>query len=210
MGYLVETSGRLRLPESQEPAALTAARQQMLALPESGWLSGDIVTATLDELAQFAAACHLQREGDDLVCVTDEDGDPKWSEQATAFWAALAPFVGEGQVDFEGEDDERWSYVFVEGRLEQIGRNGWDGTGESIDEVAPGSQDNPVAVPTGRKPRTSGRYLIIGCIALFGGIFSVSLGGIVGWLAIAIGVYDIYTGLRMRREAAATSGPPNY
>lgn len=206
MGYLVTTIGRLRLPVSQEEAALTAARQQMLAT-DSGWLSDDLETATLDELAQFAASCRLERVGDDLRCHTDEDGDPKWSEQATVFWTALAPYVGEGRIDLEGEDDERWSYLFADGAVEQVGRNGWDGAVEQADHA-----DDPVDVPDsrppGRKPRTSGRYLLIGVIALGGGIFNVILGGVLGWLAIAIGVYDIYKGLRLRRSS--TSPPPNY
>ena len=206
MGYLVTTSGRLRLPVSQEDAALTAARRQMLAA-DSGWLSDDLATATLDELAQFAASCGLERVGDDLLCHTDEDGDPKWSEQATAFWTALAPYVDEGRIDLEGEDDERWSYLFADGAVEQVGRNGWDGTGEQADHA-----DHPVVVPesrpAGRRPRSSGRYLLIGVIALGGGIFNVSVGGVFGWLAIAIGVYDIYMGLRLRRSSATS--PPNY
>lgn len=205
MGYLVTTSGRLRLPVSQEDAALTAARQQMLAT-DSGWLSDDLETATLHDLAQFAASCRLERTGEDLFCHTDEDGDPKWSEQATAFWTALAPYVGEGRVDLEGEDDERWSYLFADGSVEQMGRNGWDGTGQA------GHADHPLAVPeprpAGRKPRSSGRYLLIGFIALGGGIVNVILGGVLGWLAVAIGAYDIYMGLRLRRSG--TSSPPNH
>ena len=206
MGYLVTTSGRLRIPVSQEDAALTAARQQMLTA-DSGWLSDDLETATLDELAQFAASCRLERVGDDLLCHTDEDGDPKWSEQATVFWTALAPYAGQGRVDLEGEDDERWSYIFADGAVEQVGRNCWDSTGEQADHA-----DHSVAVPesrpAGRRPRSSGRYLLIGIIALGGGIFNVSVGGVFGWLAIAIGVYDIYMGLRLRRSAAPS--PPNY
>lgn len=85
MGYLVETNGRLRIPLDHENAALEALKAAMAA--REGWFDPDDATwiESLDDLAAFAAAVTITRAGDWLLLTTDQSGDPKWSDQATAF-----------------------------------------------------------------------------------------------------------------------------
>lgn len=94
---------------------------------------------SLDQLATVAGAV-VERDGDWLVLATDEEGDPKWSDQATAFYAALSPFVGEGSVLLSGEDGTEWSYAYANGAVTQSGVNGWDGStepfGDPVDDEA--------------------------------------------------------------------------
>lgn len=94
----------------------------------------------------------ISREGDWLVLTTDPNGDPKWSHQATAFYAELSRWVSEGSVTFTGEDDETWSYSYSADGQTQTGFNGWDGSAEPFGEPAP---DEPIADP----PQTRRRWL---------------------------------------------------
>ncbi|MCL8026493.1 hypothetical protein [Nocardioides bruguierae] len=149
MGYLVTTRGRLRLPATQENDAFHAAVQAMTG--RDGWFHPDDEPATsLADLATYAAAS-LEREGDLLVLATDEDGDPKWSAQATAFYVALAPFVADGVVTFTGEDEETWTYTYTADGLTQSGVNGWDGAAEPFGEPAPDEQPAPAPAPRARR-----------------------------------------------------------
>lgn len=130
MGYLVETSGRLLLPLDREGAAFEALARAMA--DRDGWFApedDEVQVSSLADLATFAATA-VEREGEWLVLATDEEGDPKWSEQATAFYAELAEWVAEGTVVVSGEDGAEWRYVFAEGELTQLGVNGWDGSDE--------------------------------------------------------------------------------
>jgi hypothetical protein len=127
MGYLVESSGRLLLPQPLEPQVLTVLEVELQR--HQGWFHQDEIEAvdTLADLARFVGA-DLTRDGDWLVVATDEEGDPKWSEQATAFYAGLARWVLQGEVRFEGEDGSQWSYGYTPDGMVQEGVNGWDGS----------------------------------------------------------------------------------
>lgn len=120
-------SGRLNLPESDDEAA-TAAVTTALA-GRDGWF-GPADAAPGGALADiaWAAAASITRDGDWIEFDHDDEGDPKWSEQATAFYVALAPFVRSGTVHLEGEDGAGWSYTYAGGRVTQRGWNGWDGS----------------------------------------------------------------------------------
>jgi hypothetical protein len=139
MGYLVETTGRLLLPLDREDAAFAALTAAMA--DRDGWFDPDDdqwPVSSLGDLASFAATS-VERQGEWLVLATDEVGDPKWSEQATAFYAELASWVTEGTVLVSGEDGAEWSYTFADGGLTQSGVNGWDGStepfGDPVEEV---------------------------------------------------------------------------
>ena len=142
MGYLVETSGRVLLPQELERQALTVLEVRMGGL--QGWFDADDVHVdTLEELAQFAATS-VRRDGDWLVLSTDTDGDPKWSEQASEFYRSLGSFVREGEVHVRGEDGQAWSYVYSGGAVTQRGDNGWDGTpGSALAPEAPAGSVPP-------------------------------------------------------------------
>ncbi|SCE97877.1 hypothetical protein [Micromonospora chokoriensis] len=129
MGYSVWPSGRLHLPESDDLAAAAAAK---LAMAEhGGWYEPDASRSdeTLVDLACEARAS-ITRDGDWIEFDHDDEGDPKWSNQATAFYVAIAPFVRSGVVTIEGEDGARWSYTYAAGQMTQQGWNGWDGSVE--------------------------------------------------------------------------------
>ncbi|MEV4534153.1 hypothetical protein AB0J82_10005 [Asanoa sp. NPDC049518] len=136
MGYLVWPSGRLHLPASDDLAAVAAATAAWAR--HDGWFGpGDSAPGdTLADVAEFAAAS-ITRDGDWIEFRYDDAGDPKWSEQATAFYVAIAPFVRSGTVKIEGEDGSTWSYTYADGKVTQDGWNGWDGSvepfGESVD-----------------------------------------------------------------------------
>ena len=141
MGYSVETTGRLLLPLDREDAAFRALTAAMAE--REGWFDPEDDEWQISSLADLApvAAASLEREGEWIVLATDEEGDPKWSEQATAFYVELANWVGEGTVLISGEDGLEWSYAFTEGGLTQSGVNGWDGSlepfGDPVEEEAP-------------------------------------------------------------------------
>lgn len=148
MGYPVETTGRLLLPTDRENAALEALRVAMAE--HDGWFdpgNDEWPVSSLAELAPFAAAS-VEREGEWLVLATDEEGDPKWSEQATAFYAELARWVREGAVQISGEDGTEWGYTFVGGALSQSGVNGWDGSLTPFG--SPVAEEPPVEAPRRR------------------------------------------------------------
>ena len=145
MGYLVETSGRLLLPQELERQALTVLEVRMGA--RGGWFDADQVHLdSLEELAPYAAA-QVHRDGDWLVVGTDTEGDPKWSEQASEFYRALGSFVRDGEVHVRGEDGQAWSYVYSGEGVVQRGDNGYDGTpGDSPAAPAPPAAPPPPGV----------------------------------------------------------------
>ncbi|BCL15614.1 hypothetical protein [Micromonospora sagamiensis] len=116
MGYLVVPSGRLHLPQSDEAAAAAAAMTAMTG--RSGWFDPGDPTAsqTLTELGRWVAAS-IERDGDWIEFGPEDLGDAKWSEQAEAFYRALAPFVRSGTVHIEGEDGGQWSYTYADGQV---------------------------------------------------------------------------------------------
>lgn len=148
MGYLVESSGRLLLPEPLEPQALTVLEVELLR-HQSGWFREDDVEAvdTLADLGRFVGAA-LSRDGDWLVVTTDDQGDPKWSDQATAFYVGLARWVRDGEVRFLGEDGQQWSYRYTADGTVHSGVNGWDGAGGG----APGPEPRPAPPPPAPPP----------------------------------------------------------
>jgi hypothetical protein len=146
MGYLVEPAGRLHLPEADDAAAGAAVKTAWADRP--GWFKGDAPDAvpssdTLADIAEYAGAS-ITRDGDWIEFGHDDAGDPKWSEQATAFYVEIAPFVRSGTVHVEGEDGARWSYIYADGQITQDGWNGWDGSIEPFGD--------PVDLPPPHKP----------------------------------------------------------
>lgn len=143
MGYLVETSGRILLPEALERQALTVLEVRMG--PRAGWFDPDTDHVdTVVELAEYAGA-RARREGDWLLLETDEEGDPKWTEQASEFYRTLGGFVREGEVHVRGEDGQVWSYLYSADGVRQQGDNGWDGTPGDLSGAA--AQAGPPAPP---------------------------------------------------------------
>ena len=147
MGYGVGTTGRVRLPVEREHDAFRALSAAMA--DRDGWFDPDDEewpVSSLADLASFASAS-VERDGEWLVLSTDEEGDPKWSEQATAFYVELASWVTEGTVLISGEEGLDWSYTYADGAVTQSGINGWDGSaepfGDPVDEDAVG----PLAIP---------------------------------------------------------------
>ncbi len=146
VGYMVEPSGRLNLPESDDAAAVAAVKAAWA--DRRGWFNPQAPDAfgpsdTLVDIARYASAS-ITRDGDWIEFAYDDEGDPKWSEQATAFYVAIAPFVRSGMVHLQGEDDSRWSYTYGDGQITQQGWNGWDGSiepfGEHVDLPQPEHQ----------------------------------------------------------------------
>ncbi|MEW1587230.1 hypothetical protein AB0283_17560 [Micromonospora vinacea] len=133
VGYSVAPSGRLHLPESDDAAAVAAVQAAMAQ--RSGWYEPDAfpTDGTLVDLAEAARATII-RDEDWIEFGYDDDGDPKWSDRATAFYVALAPFVRSGTIQIEGEDGARWSYTYADGQVTQQGWNGWDGSIEPFGE----------------------------------------------------------------------------
>lgn len=133
MGYLVRPSGRLNLPESDDVAAVAAVQAAMAG--RDGWYKPQALPSndTLADMAEVAGASII-RDGDWIEFGYDDEGDPKWSDQATAFYVAIAPFVRSGIVQIEGEDGARWSYIYADGQITQQGWNGWDGSIEPFGE----------------------------------------------------------------------------
>lgn len=133
VGYLVWPSGRLNLPQSDEAAAVAAATA---AMAERGCLFVPDESGASDTLADIAEAARasISRAGDWIEFGHDDAGDPKWSDQATAFYVAIAPFVRSGVVHIDGEDGARWSYSYADGQVAQQGWNGWDGSIEPFGE----------------------------------------------------------------------------
>jgi hypothetical protein len=80
------------------------------------------------------AAASITCDGDWIEFGYDDAGDPKWSERATAFYVAIAPFVRSGTVHIEGEHTAHWSYTYADGQITQQGWNGWDGSIEPFGE----------------------------------------------------------------------------
>ncbi|MET8910193.1 hypothetical protein [Micromonospora sp. NPDC004551] len=136
MGYLVRPSGRLNLPQSDDVAAVAAVQAAMAV--RDGWFKPEVPPTddTLADLAE-AAGASIVRDAEWIEFGYDDEGDPKWSDQATAFYVAIAPFVRSGTVQIEGEDGARWSYTYADGQVTQEGWNGWDGSiepfGQQVD-----------------------------------------------------------------------------
>ncbi|MFC7759228.1 hypothetical protein ACFQY4_15435 [Catellatospora bangladeshensis] len=137
MGYAVWPSGRLHLPESEDGAAVAAVLADWAARGRP--LEPETADPTLADIV-WAAAGALTRDGDWIEFAFDEEGDPKWSDSATAFYVAIAPFVRKGTVHFDGEDGSHWSYTYTDGGITQHGWNGWDASVEPFGEA----QDGPV------------------------------------------------------------------
>jgi hypothetical protein len=126
VGYNVQPSGRLNISESDDAPAAAAIVAACAERP--GWFKQDLFpqSETLADIAWIGAAS-IKRDGE-WIDFALSDGDPKWSEQATAFYVALAPFVRSGVVHFDGEDGSTWSYTYAGGQITQQGWNGWDGS----------------------------------------------------------------------------------
>ncbi|GIF69461.1 hypothetical protein Ais01nite_74960 [Asanoa ishikariensis] len=154
MGYLVESSGRLGLSESDDAAAVAAVKAAWAE--RDGWFNPSMEAFlpcdTLADIAHFAAAS-ITRDGAWIEFIRSK-GDGKWSGQATAFYVAIAPFVRSGVVHIQGEDDARWSYTYADGQIAQQGWNGWDGSIEPFGEYVGA---NPQMSAVGYTVEPSGR-----------------------------------------------------
>ena len=197
MGYLVDVSGTVRLPEHDEERALALLRGRMLDA-DQGWLHEDDEVDSLEELATYAAAA-CSRSGDTLVFTPDEEGDPKWSEQATAFWLGLGELTAEGHVRVEGEDDEVWTYTYTPQGVVQRGLNGWDGTGEDGEPLGDRDLADEEAAATARQRRAR-RYLVFGALPAAGGL-ALMAAGEGGLLPLGIGAVNLLIGWRLSRPA---------
>jgi hypothetical protein len=141
----VEPSGRLHLPQADDAAAVAAVKAAWVA--QGGGLDLDEFPPS-DTLADIAwvAAASITRDGDWIEFGHDDAGDPKWSDQATAFYVEIAPFVRSGTVHILGEHAARWSYTYADGQITQQGWNGWDGSIEPFgDPVELRPPDDPNA-----------------------------------------------------------------
>ncbi|GAA1873597.1 hypothetical protein [Asanoa iriomotensis] len=139
MGYSVWPSGRLLLPAADEDAAVRAAKAAFAT--REGWFTAELFEPC-DALADIAwvGTAAATRHGDWVEFGRNHEHDSKWSEQATAFWVAIAPYVCSGTVHFSGEDGAEWSYSYADGRITQEGWNAWDGSVEPFGEYTePGS-----------------------------------------------------------------------
>jgi hypothetical protein len=133
VGYSVRPMGRLYLREADETAAVAAVKAIWAVRSGNSNVDEFLPDDTLADIA-WAAAVAVTRDGDWIEFGYDDEGDPKWSDRATAFYVALAPFVGPGRVDIEGEDGAAWSYIYADGQISQEGWNGWDGSIEPFGE----------------------------------------------------------------------------
>jgi hypothetical protein len=143
IGYLVRVSGRVRLTEADERAAVAALKHRIWRGAE---IDGEV--GSIDDLVWTA---RVARDGEWLCFSPDDDGDPKWSESASVFYGWLGRWAREGRIDVEGEDGEGWSYLYAEGQVSQVGMNGWDSS-TTPTQFDPGSLQTPNA-----EVRTSGR-----------------------------------------------------
>ncbi len=64
------------------------------------------------------AAASITRDGDRIEFGRG-NGDGKWSDQATAFYVEIAPFVRSGTVHLYGEG--AWSHTYAAGQVTQQG-----------------------------------------------------------------------------------------
>jgi hypothetical protein len=146
MGYVVEPSGRLHLPQADDAAAVAAVKAAWAA--HGGGLDLDEFPPS-DTLADIAwvAAASVTRDGEWIEFGYDDEGDPKWSDQATAFYVEIAPFVRSGTVHILGENTETWSYTYADGQITQQGCNGWDASiepfGDPVEFPAPDDPNAP-------------------------------------------------------------------
>lgn len=122
VGYSMRTTGRILLPESSEHHLLTVLEVRMAAHP--GAFDPDDPVETLGDLAEYVGV-ELTRDGDWLTLATGEDGDPKWSDQAAAFYRGLEGWVTSGMVELVGEDGSRWGYRYSPEGLDETGDYGW-------------------------------------------------------------------------------------
>ncbi|WP_148574260.1 hypothetical protein [Nocardioides caldifontis] len=124
MGPLVVTSGRITLPEQLEDQALTVLEVELGG--KDGPFDPDrlvVGTAHVETLADLAsvAGVSVVREGDALLFSTDRQGDPRWCEQAAAFWQGLGRFATGGEIHLRGADGTTWSYRYSADGVEQVG-----------------------------------------------------------------------------------------
>jgi len=126
--------------ESDDVAAVAAVKAAWAARGDGPGLDLFPPSETLADIA-WAASASIIRDGDWIEFGFDDEGDPKWSDDVTAFYVAIAPFVRSGTVRIQGEDEASWSYTYADGQITQQGWNGWDGSTEPFGE--PVALDHP-------------------------------------------------------------------
>lgn len=144
VGYSMRTTGRIQLPESSEHHLLTVLEVRMAA--HQGPFHPDEPVETLADLAEYVGA-ELTRDGDWVTLATDEEGDPKWSDQATAFYRGLEGWVTSGMVELVGEDGTRWGYRYAPEGVTETGE-----TGGEAEAAEPTAAPGPPAAPYGPPP----------------------------------------------------------
>jgi hypothetical protein len=138
VGYCITLiDNRLLITHAKQPSALEAVKQLMTRtdLMTGGSSSGERWFAWVnnnsileaEELADALLDWRYEAESDeggDIVRV-EFIGEKLGDEHH--LWRVLAPFVEDGSyLEYIGEDDERWRYEFVGGRLyERSGTNVW-------------------------------------------------------------------------------------
>ena len=125
MGYYVhQADARFRIKRENIPAALDAIKKlfepdrEEEQRPRYAWVDEDCAKAsTLEEALEFwGIEAHLDDNGD-----VDEviRGREKLGDELTLF-TVLAPFVEhESYIEFVGEDDNRWRWVFLWGECRE-------------------------------------------------------------------------------------------
>ena len=105
----MDVRGEDRLARADEEEAVAALRLEVLG--HRGWLGEEDEINSFADLACVGAA-RISRSGDWVTFATDDLNDPKWTDQAEAFFLGLGRWVRQGNVVVEGEDGERWGYRY--------------------------------------------------------------------------------------------------
>lgn len=175
----MRTTGRILLPEASEHHLLTVLEVRMAG--QHGSFDPDQPVDTLAELAEYVGV-ELVRDGDWLTLATDEDGDPKWSDQAAAFYRGLEGWVSSGIVELVGEDGSRWGYRYTPEGLSETGENGRGETPTATPTATaapaptpvqhpsglPAPREEPTGPPGGSRTLLMVLLLVVGVVAIIG------------------------------------------
>jgi hypothetical protein len=207
VGYNVSVSGTVWLSQADEARLVPLLRDDML--DAEGWLDSDEPVANLNDLATFAGAS-CWRERDQVHFADDREGDPKWSEQATAFYLGLGHVVVRGEIRVRGEDDETWRYTYTPEGPVQHGLNGWDGS-TTLTGGDEGQDEHEVQVTEGLEEGGDTeaesdlrvrirRYTLFGALPAAGGGMMLAAGNNAGALPLVLGALNLAVAAQLRRR----------